>query len=46
MNMYAVDTELHLNGHDLLSVQHGFQCDLYAIQAWLCVSQLQLNVSK
>ena len=38
MNMYADDTELHLSGHDLLSVQHGFQCDLDAIQTWLCVN--------
>ena len=42
MNMYADDTELHLCGHDLLSVQHAVQCNLDAIQAWLC----QLNVSK
>ena len=34
MNMYADDTELHLSGHDLFSVQH----DLDAIQAWLCVN--------
>ena len=46
MNMYADDTELHLCGHDLLSVQHASQCDLDAVQAWLCVNQLQLNVSK
>ena len=46
MNMYADDTELHLCGHDLLSVQHAFQCDLDAVQAWLCVNRLQLNVSK
>ena len=37
MNMYADDTKLHLSGHDLLSVQHDFQCDLDAIHAWLCV---------
>ena len=41
MNMYADDTELHLNGHDLLSVQHGFQCNLDTIQAWLCVNRFQ-----
>ena len=46
MNMYADDTELHLSGHDLLSVQHGFQCNLDAIQAWLCVNRLQLDASK
>ena len=46
MNMYADDTKLHLNGHDLLSVQHGFQCNLDAIQAWLCVNRLQLDASK
>ena len=45
MNMYADDTELHLCGHDLLSVQHAFQCDLDAVQAWLCINRLQLNVS-
>lgn len=43
MNMYADDTELHLCGHDLLSVQHAFHCDLDAVQAWLCVNQLQLS---
>ena len=37
MNMYADDTKLHLSGHDLLSVQHDFQCDLDAIHAWRCV---------
>ena len=38
MNMYADDTKLHLSGHDhdLLSVQHDFQCDLDAIHACLC----------
>ena len=46
MNMFADDTDLHLCGHDLLSVQHAFQCDLDAVQAWLCVNRLQLNVSK
>ena len=46
MNMYADDTELHLNGHDLLSVQHGFQCNLDTIQAWLCVNRFQLDASK
>ena len=46
MNVYADDTELYLCGHDLLSVQHAFQCDLDAVQAWLCVNRLQLNVSK
>ena len=46
MSMYANDTELHLCGHDLLSVQHAFQCDLDAVQAWLCINRLQLNVSK
>ena len=44
--MYADDTELHLSGHDLLSVQHGFQCNLDAIQAWLCVNRFQLDASK
>ena len=43
MNMYADDTELYLCGHDLLSVQHAFQCDLDAVQAWLCVNRLQLS---
>ena len=33
-------------GHDLLSVQHVVQSDVDAIQAWLCVNRLQLNVSK
>ena len=46
LNMFADDTELHLSGHDLSSVQQDFQCDLDAIQAWLCVNRLQLNVSK
>ena len=46
MNMYADDTELHLSGHDLLSVLCNFQCDLDAIQAWLWISRFQLNVSK
>ena len=44
MNMkkiYANNTELHLCGHDLLSVQHGFQD---AIHTWLCVNRLQFNV--
>ena len=40
MNMYADDTKLHLNEHDLLSVQHDFLCDLDAIHAWLCVNWL------
>ena len=31
MNMYADDTELHISGHHLFSVQHNFQCDLDAI---------------
>ena len=35
--MHADDTEIHLSGHDLLSVQHDFHCDLDAIQAG-CVS--------
>ena len=43
---YADYTELYLSGHDLFSVQHDFQCDLDAIQVWLRVNQLQLNVSK
>ena len=46
MNMYADDTELHLCGHDLISVQRDIQCDLDAIWAWLCVNRLQLSVSK
>ena len=46
LNMFADDTELHLSGRDLSSVQQDFQCDLDAIQAWLCVNRLQLNVSK
>ena len=46
LNMFADDTELHLSGRDLSSVQQVFQCDLDAIQAWLCVNRLQLNVSK
>ena len=46
MNMYANDTELHLSGHDLLSVQCDFLCDHDAIHAWLCVNQLHLNVPK
>ena len=46
MNMYADDTKVHLSGHDLLSVQHDFQCDLDAIHAWLCAIKLQLNVTK
>ena len=38
INMYAADdTELHLSGHDFLSLQCDFQCDLDAIHAWLCV---------
>ena len=28
------------------SSNNAFQCDLDAVQAWLCVNQLQLNVSK
>ena len=31
MNIYF---ELHLYEHELLSVQHVFQCNLDAIQAW------------
>ena len=46
LNIYADDTEPHLIRLDLFSVQHGFQCDLNTIQAWLCVSRLQFNVSK
>ena len=41
---YIDDTGLYLGGHDLLSVQYDFQCDLDAIQAWLCVNLLQFNV--
>ena len=37
INMYADDTELHLSGHDFLSLQWDFQSDLDAIHAWLCV---------
>ena len=33
MNMYADDTELHVSGHNLLSVLCNFQCDLDAIRA-------------
>ena len=44
--MCADDTELHLCSPFLLFVQHAFQSDLDAVQAWLCVNQLQLNVSK
>ena len=44
LNMFADDTELHLSGRDLSSVQQDFQCDLDAIyiyiyiQALLCVN--------
>ena len=41
---YIDDTGLYLGVHGWLSVQHGFQCDLDAIQAWLCVTRLQFNV--
>ena len=44
-SQYADDTELYLCGHDLLSIQYALQCDLDAIQAWLYVNLLQLNVS-
>ena len=44
--MHVDDAEIHLSGHELLSMQHDFQCDLNAMQAWLCVNRLQLNVSK
>ena len=46
INLYTNDTELHHCGHNLSSVQHGFQCDLDAIYVWLCVNRLQLDVSK